>query len=761
MAVVSIKLDGQDNATAKIKQVEKSLNDLGKNAGKSFDLGNITDQLGNLGSAGGIANALGGALSTAIPVAGLGIAAGAAASAAWELGKLGSESLRTKQAFNDLAAQAGTSGQAMLTAMRLASSGTVADTELMAAASRALVLGVTDDAKTMAALVQAAIVKGQQVGVGASQAVNDLVTGIGRMSPEILDNLGIANAKSAFDDYAKTLGTTADKLTDVQKKQALVSSVLASTQGASVADDAAASFERMDAALQNAKSALGELFSPAIAVVAENIANAARDATDAITTSAVEAAQSNLFTFGEEVSKLYNKYKDLEALAATAELGGDTARLNEINASLAQVSTQLGVYVGNYNEAAKVTGAPLIDPVAIKQGELATMDAAAAEEQLAVSTQVATAAAAGSTIVMEGVRSKLAELAGQANATGSALRSAWVGAAGALGAAQAFAGFQTAQKQLEGLRTEWNYMGLTSEQMAFKEAEFLDNNNGKIQDQIKLIDDSTSAMKSHGGAVSAVSSQYNDMASKVSSALQGATSLDPIGVNPSDYLPRADAVQEDAFRLADIMVKGFDSPWVDYIKNKFPKMWDEMAAGGDIQAGAAKVLQQFQQGMRPELLNLDQLKEAVKAQLTSEQAFAGMADQITQQLVGELGVSAGQVQGALAGVVGSLPGGAKLSEQLGGEEMTGTGNGSGSAFATGFSASANGATLVTTITAQMTAVIAQFNQSGRTAGEQWSSGFYAVAETSLAGPLIDLLVTLVTPGVMAQMAAGTSRNEAK
>ena len=131
--------------------------------------------------------------------------------AAWVLGEMGATAQRTEASFDRLASGVGESGQAMLQAMAVASQETVANADLMMAANRALVLGVADSAEEMAALTEAAIIRGRDVGVGAAQAVSDLITGIGRMSPEILDNLGIANASEAFKKYAVELGKTADQ----------------------------------------------------------------------------------------------------------------------------------------------------------------------------------------------------------------------------------------------------------------------------------------------------------------------------------------------------------------------------------------------------------------------------------------------------------------------------------------------------------------------------------------------------------------------
>jgi len=63
--------------------------------------------------------------------------------------------------------------------------------DLVVTASKAMSLGVTHDSGKMANLLEIARNKARLFGVDTSQAFNDIVTGIGRGSPLILDNLGI------------------------------------------------------------------------------------------------------------------------------------------------------------------------------------------------------------------------------------------------------------------------------------------------------------------------------------------------------------------------------------------------------------------------------------------------------------------------------------------------------------------------------------------------------------------------------------------
>ena len=93
-----------------------------------------------------------------------------------------------------------------------------------------------------------------------------IVTGIGRMSPLILDNLGIlTGGAQAFQLYAFETGRAADEISDAEKKQLLLNTVLndattAALKASQTTDDAATGYERLGAAAQNLKTTLGDLF---------------------------------------------------------------------------------------------------------------------------------------------------------------------------------------------------------------------------------------------------------------------------------------------------------------------------------------------------------------------------------------------------------------------------------------------------------------------------------------------------------------------
>jgi hypothetical protein len=186
-----------------------------------------------------------------------------------EAAKLATQNAAVETSFRDLAAGVGQSSDEILDSLRATSDGTISDYDLMLSANRAMMLGVADTAEEMSSLLDIARRRGQAMGLTTQQAFNDIVTGLGRGSALILDNLGIViDLEEAYESYAAQMGKTANQLTDVEKKQAMVNRVMRETMNTG-AEIVASPFERMDTALSNLKVSMGELFSPAVTAAAE------------------------------------------------------------------------------------------------------------------------------------------------------------------------------------------------------------------------------------------------------------------------------------------------------------------------------------------------------------------------------------------------------------------------------------------------------------------------------------------------------------
>lgn len=139
--------------------------------------------------------------------------------------------------------------------LRTATKGLVDDLSLIKSANRALAFGLEEE--SIPALAATAEALGKIQGLDATQAFNDIVVGIARASPLILDNLGIIlDAEKTYSEYAESIGTTADALDKSQKLIALQKSTIQSSttvvlQAATANKTTKESWEELGASIKN------------------------------------------------------------------------------------------------------------------------------------------------------------------------------------------------------------------------------------------------------------------------------------------------------------------------------------------------------------------------------------------------------------------------------------------------------------------------------------------------------------------------------
>ena len=153
-----------------------------------------------------------------------------------------SKTKEAEEAMDRLSRNLNLNSKDILSGLQTASKGAVSNYGLILSANKAMSLGVaknTNDFTTLWALtfsetvlfttlMEIARIKAKNMGITTTQAYNDIVTGLGRGSAMILDNLGITiNAAQANEEYAKSIGKTVSQLTDAEKKQALINKVVA------------------------------------------------------------------------------------------------------------------------------------------------------------------------------------------------------------------------------------------------------------------------------------------------------------------------------------------------------------------------------------------------------------------------------------------------------------------------------------------------------------------------------------------------------
>ena len=130
------------------------------------------------------------------------------------------------QAFDSLGKGINASSQ-FLDKLKTATDGTVNSVELMTKANNAMTLGIVSSEDQMAELFDTAQRLGKALGVDTTQALDSLVTGMGRQSKLMLDNLGIIiDTNKAYEIHAEKLGKSTSALTDAEKKIAFNNAVL-------------------------------------------------------------------------------------------------------------------------------------------------------------------------------------------------------------------------------------------------------------------------------------------------------------------------------------------------------------------------------------------------------------------------------------------------------------------------------------------------------------------------------------------------------
>lgn len=791
---IGILLEARNNASGGIRQVTSDLRAIDGAAG--IAAGGLTA----MAAAAGIAGAI--KLGQAV----------------YDLAELGAQAQITRSSFDDMAKGVGEAGDEMLAKLQAASGGQIANTDLVLSANKAMLLGVADSSEELGQLLEVARVRGQAMGLSVQQAFNDLVTGLGRMSPLILDNLGIVTGgEKVFTDYAAALGRSADSLTDAEKKQALFNKVVAESQGlinaaGDAAESPAASFARMDASIQNAKVALGELFSPAVAVVADAIATAAQGAAEGLQAvgesldigsleGQISGLENNIRLAKEGLAQLEGD-RDTEFFDAAAlerqntllagfqqQLMNAKVQLFQASGAQEQMNSALANGASSWHEA--VIGADGLTNAQREANEASRRGSAELEiynaelgragpvlTALASAAIVAGGSIADATAMLQGMRAEFNALEGAAgsarssivSAAGDAVKKGLIDQAAALDLVeQGYASVDDraaalGRKLADGSLSQADYAlqlelidaGLTNE------FDQLEENAAAAQRFNKALgSDAEAAAKQ---ATAAIEAEYEALKGKVSGVLGEATSAD-VGVNPQDIFgelgARPDAINEDARRLADIAVKGFESPWLAYFQEKFPSLYQQFFAGAAGQDGvrlqAAQLLQNFQDGLNPELIDKEQAKERVRRMIFGEQSMAALANEITAELSAELG---GAVPANLSGLVNQ-----SLGVGGAGDDLTGRGAGAATQFTDEFALSVgnSGGAAMRNLAESLRAEanLAEIGNSGRTAGERWGKGFMEVVGLNVPEPLLNLLASLVTPLVQGNISMQASLTGAR
>jgi xanthosine utilization system XapX-like protein len=226
-------------------------------------LGSITGNLQKLGT---------------VAIAGFGAVAAGAVAAGAGLTKLAIDAAPIQgisDAFAGFTADMEGGADGMLASLQKASGGMVAMEDLMLSFNKAAQLVSKDFAKELPDAMQYLSKVSASTGQDVGFLMDSLVTGVGRLSPMILDNLGITvNATQAYEDYAKEIGKSASELSKAEQQTALMNQVIEklAENTADLPDPtegAAASMERLKTMFADTKAEIGLALLPALTSLAE------------------------------------------------------------------------------------------------------------------------------------------------------------------------------------------------------------------------------------------------------------------------------------------------------------------------------------------------------------------------------------------------------------------------------------------------------------------------------------------------------------
>ena len=178
-----------------------------------------------------------------------------------------------------------------------ATNNTMSEMELFQQANNAMILGVTKNSDEMAEMFDMAQRLGRALGRDAASSVESLVTGIGRQSRLMLDNIGIiVKAEEAYKKYALELKKSEKSLTDSEKRQAFLNATLdaarkkIATLGKETLNSQDA-YDQFSAATSDLRVEIGKLVNdsilPALKATTEFINSLDRDKLKSITEIAI------------------------------------------------------------------------------------------------------------------------------------------------------------------------------------------------------------------------------------------------------------------------------------------------------------------------------------------------------------------------------------------------------------------------------------------------------------------------------------------
>jgi len=144
---------------------------------------------------------------------------------AWNLAEQAAKFQQSRMAFKSMVQGMGKDAEVEFNKIREMSAGLIDEKALIESANKAMALGIPIE--RIGELMEISRAKARDMGTEMKTAFSDIVTGIGRGSALILDNLGIIiSVTDANKAWAEANDVVVSQMTDLQKKQAFLNAVI-------------------------------------------------------------------------------------------------------------------------------------------------------------------------------------------------------------------------------------------------------------------------------------------------------------------------------------------------------------------------------------------------------------------------------------------------------------------------------------------------------------------------------------------------------
>ncbi len=292
---------------------------------------------------------------------------------AFDLSKDAAKVETVARAYRRLAASVGVDASENMIRLKEATAGTISELELMQKFNQAALLGLPlDRFDEMLSVARGAA---QATGESMEYMLNSIVTGIGRQSKLMIDNLGIlVSVTDANDAYAASLGKTAAELDDFEKKQAFANAVLDAGMKnvramGGVTDAATDRYERLSAQSADLAHNIGGLLRPAVDSVTDGM-NDAIGALNLLFGSADDGSEllamlGNIGAEAEDIAILSGIVKVNQSINDLVEAAGKAAEAAEPLRKIIQPQAfvDMAIAAGSLDERWSAVNRTMVDMV--------------------------------------------------------------------------------------------------------------------------------------------------------------------------------------------------------------------------------------------------------------------------------------------------------------------------------------------------------------------------------------------------------------